>query len=175
MIRHVTLPAFDARDPLLRLELPLPPGRARLPWHPAAGRSISCVRLDAPGCDGYPGSRMPSAHAKRSETEAMIHDQERVDALRAAAKVGIDALNALQAKTTDSGFHELLVLPRNQFSDIESDFLSQSQLENQDRPPVAEASWLDDAERFLDTPRGELRRLQELFNTHGPGIKVMIV
>ena len=24
MIRHVTLPAFDARDPLLRLELPLP-------------------------------------------------------------------------------------------------------------------------------------------------------
>ena len=105
----------------------------------------------------------------------MIHDKERVEALRAAAKVGIDALNALQAKTTDSGFHELLVLPRNQFSDIESDFLSQSQLENQDRPPGAEASWLDDAERFLDTPRGELRRLQELFNTHGPGIKVMIV
>ena len=56
----------------------------------------------------------------------MIHDKERVEALRAAAKVGIDALNALQAKTTDSGFHELLVLPRNQFSDIESDFLSQS-------------------------------------------------
>ena len=27
MIRHVTLPAFDARDPLLRLELPLPAGR----------------------------------------------------------------------------------------------------------------------------------------------------
>ena len=103
----------------------------------------------------------------------MIHDKDRVEALRAAAKVGIDALNELQAKTTDSGFHELLVLPRNRFGDIESDFLSQ--LENQDRTPVAEASWLDDAERFLDTPRGELRRLQELFNTRGPGIKVMIV
>ena len=103
----------------------------------------------------------------------MIHDKERVDALRAAAKVGIDALNELQAKTTDSGFHEMLVFPRHWFGDIESVFLSQ--LENKDRTPVAEASRLDAAERFLDTARGELRRLQELFNTHGPGIEVMRV
>ena len=39
----------------------------------------------------------------------MIHDKERVEILRAAAKVGIDALNELQAKTTDLGFHEMRV------------------------------------------------------------------
>ena len=105
----------------------------------------------------------------------MIHDKERVEALRAAAKVGIDALNALQAKTTDSASTSCLFYPGISSATLSPDFLSQSQLENQDRPPVAEASWLDDAEHFLDTPRGELRRLQELFNTHGPGIKVMIV
>ena len=102
----------------------------------------------------------------------MIHDKERVEVLRAAAKVGIDALNELQAKTTDLGFHERLVIPRYWFGDIESFFLSQ--LENQDRTPAAEAFWLDAAERFLDTAKGELRRQQELFNTYGPGITVMV-
>ena len=103
----------------------------------------------------------------------MIHDKERVEALRTAAKVGIDALNELQAKTTDPGFHKRLVLSRNWFGDIESFFLYQ--LENKARPPAEEASWLDAAERYIDIPRGELRRLQELFNTYGPGIEVMCV
>ena len=102
----------------------------------------------------------------------MIHDKERVEILRAAAKVGIDALNELQAKTTDLGFHEMLVVPRHWFGDIESFFLSQ--LENQDRTPAAEASWLDAAERYLDIAKGELRRRQELFNAYGPGIMVMV-
>ena len=102
----------------------------------------------------------------------MIHDKERVEVLRAAAKVGIDALNELQAKTTDLGFHETLVRPRHWFGDIESFFISQ--LENQDRTPTAEASLLDAAEHFLDIAKGELRRRQELFNTYGPGIMVMV-
>ena len=81
----------------------------------------------------------------------MIHDKERVEVLRAAAKVGIDALNELQAKTTDSGFHEMLVVPRHWFGDIESFFLSQLENENQDRTPAAEAFWLDAAEGSVAT------------------------
>ena len=104
----------------------------------------------------------------------MIHDKERVEVLRAAAKVGIDALNELQAKTTDSGFHEMLIVPRHWFGDIESFFLSQLENENQDRTPAAEAFWLDAAERILDIAKGELRRLQELFNTYGPGIMAIV-
>ena len=102
----------------------------------------------------------------------MIHDKERVEALRTAAKVGIDALNGLKAKTTDSGFHERLVLPTHQFGDIGSFFLSQ--LENQNRTPAEEAFWLGAAERTLDIAKGELSRLQELFNAYGPGITVMV-
>ena len=98
----------------------------------------------------------------------MIHDKERFEALRTAAKFGIDALNGLKAKTADSGFHETLVLPRHHFADIESFFLSQ--LEKKDRTPTVEASWLGTAERVLDIAKEELRRQQELFNTYGLGI-----
>ena len=39
----------------------------------------------------------------------MIHDENKVGALRASAKAGIKVLDELRDKTTDSGFHEMLV------------------------------------------------------------------
>ena len=64
MIRHVTLPAFDARGPVrCALCARCRPagsaagccdGRARLPWHPAAGR-VERARL------GVPSARPSSA------------------------------------------------------------------------------------------------------------------
>ena len=103
----------------------------------------------------------------------MIHDKERVEALRAATKVGIDALNELQAKTTDSGFHGRLSTARYYFGDIESFFLSK--LKNQDKTPAAEAFLLDAAEHYLDIPQRELRELQKMFNAYGPGIMIMVM
>ena len=53
----------------------------------------------------------------------MIHDENRVGALRASAKAGIKALDELRDKTTDSGFHQMLVPPGHWFADIESFFI----------------------------------------------------
>ena len=50
----------------------------------------------------------------------MIHDGKESSTLRASAKAGIKAIDELRDKTTDSGFHEILVPPGHSFADIES-------------------------------------------------------
>ena len=101
-----------------------------------------------------------------------IHDKKRVEALRAAGKAGIKALDELRDKTADPGFHEMLVPPGHWFADIESFFISQ--LDSRDnRTPVEEASWLNAAELNLDMASQRLKQLQEMFNTSGPDIKVI--
>ena len=101
-----------------------------------------------------------------------IHDEKRVETLRTSAKVGIEALDELRYKTTDSGFHEILVQPRHWFADIES--FSLSQLETRDdRTSAEEAFLLGSAELNLDMANRQLSQLQEMFNTYGPDIKVI--
>ena len=57
------------------------------------------------------------------------------------------------------------------FVDIEFFFLSQ--LENRDRTPAVEAFLLDSVEGHLDMTNQRLSKLQEMFNTYGPDIKVI--
>ena len=108
-------------------------------------------------------------HFYRSDREGMIHDKNRVGALRGSAKAGIKAIDELRSKTTDSGFHEILVLPEHWFVDIESFFIPQ--LESRaDRTPAEEALLLNAAEGTLNMANQKLRQLQEMFKTYGPGI-----
>ena len=99
----------------------------------------------------------------------MIHDGKRVGALRASAKAGIKAIDELRDKTTDSGFHEMLVPPGHWFADIESFFILQLESRD-DRTPAEEALLLNAAELNLDMASQRLRQLQEMFKTYGPGI-----
>ena len=99
----------------------------------------------------------------------MIHDENRVGALRASAKAGIKVLDELRDKTTDSGFHEMLVPPGHWFADIESFFIPQLESRD-DRTPAEEALLLNAAELNLDMANRRLRQLQEMFKTYGPDI-----
>ena len=101
-----------------------------------------------------------------------IHDEKRVETLRSSAKVGIEALDELRDKTTDSGFHEMLVQPRHWFADIESFFLSQLETRD-DRTSAEEAFLLGSAELNREMANRQLSQLQEMFNTYGPVIKVI--
>ena len=102
----------------------------------------------------------------------MIHDKKRVNALRAAAKAGIEALEELRNKTTDSGFHERLGQHRHLFTDIESFFLSQ--LENrEDRTSAEEANWLNGADRILNIANRELKESQRMFKDYGPSVMLL--
>ena len=101
----------------------------------------------------------------------MIHDRARVEGLWPAAKSGIEVLDELRAKATDSSFHEMLDLPRSWFGDIEP--FSLSQFESQDRTPAEEARWLDGVKYHLDMTNQLLRKLKEMFNTYSQHIKVI--
>ena len=99
----------------------------------------------------------------------MIHDGKRVSTLRASAKAGIKAIDELRDKTTDSGFHEILVPPGHSFADIESFFIPRLESRD-DGTPAEEALLLNAAEGTLDMANQRLRQLQEMFKTYGPGI-----
>jgi hypothetical protein len=101
----------------------------------------------------------------------MIHDAKRVEALRAGAQAGLKALTELQLKTTDPSFHQMLVMPRNWFGDIEAFFIRQ--LEAEERTAAREAWWLSAAEQNLAMTNQQLKHLQGLFTKYGPNIQVI--
>ena len=78
----------------------------------------------------------------------MIHDQARVDAIRARAAAQIELIKSLEARIVKGKLSSLEVA-RRQTGDIESFFLRD--LERHDRTPAEEARWLSYAEHILHT------------------------
>jgi hypothetical protein len=101
----------------------------------------------------------------------MIHDQARVEAIRACAAAQIELIKLLEAKII-KGKLPALDVARRQTGDIESCLLKD--LERQDRTPAEEARWLDYAERMLQTWAPYLQDTEAQFNKYsGVGIEIV--
>jgi len=101
----------------------------------------------------------------------MIHDQRRVDNIRARAQAQLERIEALQAKIV-KGDHEALRVARFQTEDIETFFLQD--LERRNRTAPEEAFWLSGAERMLQVWTPYLDRTEDTFKKFGDrGVEIV--
>jgi hypothetical protein len=101
----------------------------------------------------------------------MIHDQARVDSIRARAAAQIELIKSLEAKIV-KGKHPMLEVARKQTGDIEAFFLVG--LDRNERTPNEEARWLSFAEHMLQTWVPYLKETESQFNKYGgDGIEVV--
>ena len=101
----------------------------------------------------------------------MIHDQARVDAIRARAQAQVALIDSLEAKIV-KGKLSTLKVARNQTNDIETFFLKD--LERNQRTPAEEARWLSFAEHMLQTWAPYLKETEGQFSKYG-GVGIEIV
>ena len=101
----------------------------------------------------------------------MIHDVQRVEALRDNYRAGLQALSHMEEQVKDPGFREQLRLPRYWFEDMESHFIRH--LETGERTPEEEARWLNGADLNLLLANQRLKYYQDLFDKRGPDIMVV--
>src|SRR5260370_42377669 len=94
----------------------------------------------------------------------MIHDQARVDAIRARAAAQIELIKSLEAKIV-RGKLSTFEVARRQTGDIESFFLKD--LERNERTPDEEARWLSYAEHMLQTWGPYLKETEAQFAKFG--------
>ena len=101
----------------------------------------------------------------------MIHDNERVAALRARATSQIELIRSLQAQIVE-GKLDALNVALNQTNDIETFFISD--LDRNERTPAQEAKWLSAAESMLSVWGPYLQNLHDHFGKGGGrGIQVI--
>jgi hypothetical protein len=100
----------------------------------------------------------------------MVHNQARVDAIRARALAQIELIKSLDAMIV-KGKHETLEIARNQTDDIETFFLRDL---DKDRTAAEEARWLSYAEHMLQIWGPSLKQIEAQFKKFG-GRNIQIV
>jgi hypothetical protein len=101
----------------------------------------------------------------------MIHDMERVAAIRVRATSQIELIKSLQAQIVE-GRLDALEVALNQTNDIETFFIAD--LDRNERTPAQEAKWLSAAENMLSVWGPYLQNLRDHFGkAGGRGIQVI--
>jgi len=101
----------------------------------------------------------------------MIHDQARVDAIRARVAAQIELIRSLEAKIVKGTFPALEVA-RKQTGDIASFFLED--VERQGRTAAEEARWLSYAEHMLQVWAPYLKDVEAQFGKYS-SVRIEIV
>ena len=101
----------------------------------------------------------------------MIHDKERVAAIRACVASQIELIKSLQARIVE-GRLDALEVALNQTHDVETHFIAD--LDRSERTPAEEAKWLSAAENTLSRWGPYLQNLHDHFGkAAGRGIQVI--
>jgi len=98
----------------------------------------------------------------------MIHDPDRVAAIRKRVTVKLETLSHIDAQVTDPTFREHIKLATNWISDI--DILLLADLEGNPRTPELESFWLAHTEHSLEIAEQQSARVEYLFKMYGPNI-----
>jgi hypothetical protein len=102
----------------------------------------------------------------------MIHEPERVEAIRERRALAMQSVTTMEAQIKDPGFRERLQLVRHMLDDVESFFLGS--LTRESLTPVREAYWLRQAEMFLAVIiMPQLKVLQDSFAKFGPTVTLV--
>jgi len=101
----------------------------------------------------------------------MIHDPERVAAIRKRVEAGLAHLQEMEV-VKDEEFRRWLSLTRNWFNDIEPTYLKN--LSDEKRNPEEESIWLSGVELSLRITEQQCLRLCDAFKTYGPDLRFMV-
>lgn len=101
----------------------------------------------------------------------MIHDPERVEAIRDRVAAEQQMISDLEDRIKDARIREYLGMARNLLGDVESVFLGR--LTEESRTANEEARWLDGAELTLQLATYYRKLVQDIFSKYGPNVKAV--
>lgn len=104
-------------------------------------------------------------------TGAMIHDPERVKAIRNTVATAQQVISDLEDRIEDAGIREYLGMAHNFLGDVESVFLGR--LTDESRTANEEARWLDGAELALQLAAHYRKLVKDIFAKYGPNVRAV--